>query len=186
MRLVLASASPRRRALLEESGLAFEIAAVDVDETPQPGERPEAYVQRLARAKAHAAFAQCSDAAVLGADTAVVLDGEIFGKPLHAADAIRMLTRLSGRSHDVLTGVALKWPGGERVAIDRTEVWFKPLSASDIQQYAASAEPRDKAGAYAIQGIGGRFVERIDGSHSNVVGLPIGVVLRLLAEAGLS
>ena len=185
MRLVLASASPRRRALLAEAGLTFDVAAVDIDEAPQPDERPEQYVSRLAREKARAARNHHADAAVLGADTAVVLDAEIFGKPTDDADAARMLERLSGRSHDVLTGVALVSSAGERMAVDRTAVWFKPLSASDIAQYVASGEPRDKAGAYAIQGLGGRFVERIDGSHSNVVGLPMAVVLQLLRDAGL-
>jgi len=185
MRLVLASASPRRRALLAEAGLAFDVAGVDIDETPRPGEAPQEYVSRLAREKALAARAQHPTAAVLGADTTVVLGDEIFGKPADDADAKRMLDRLSGRSHDVLTGVALVWPGGERVAIDRTAVWFRTLSSSDIEHYVASGEPRDKAGAYAIQGLAGRFVERIDGSHSNVVGLPMAVVLQLLRDAGL-
>ena len=180
MRLVLASASPRRRALLAEAGVTFDVAAVDIDETPHVDESPREYVRRLALEKAHAARSQRPADAVLGADTAVVLDSEIFGKPADDADATRMLERLSGRSHDVLTGVALVWPGGERTAIDRTAVWFKQLSASDIAHYVASAEPRDKAGAYAIQGIGGQFVERIDGSHSNVVGLPMAIVLELL------
>ena len=186
MRLVLASASPRRRTLLADAGLAFDVEAVDIDESPQPDERPDHYVQRLAIEKARAAAAKHPTAAILGADTAVVVDGEIFGKPIDDGDARRMLDRLSGRSHDVLTGVALIWPDGERVAIDRTVVWFKPLSPSDVEQYVASGEPRDKAGAYAIQGLAGRFVERIDGSHSNVVGLPVAAVLQLLRAAGLS
>ena len=185
MRLVLASASPRRRQLLTDAGIPFETAAVDIDETPRPGEAPDQYVQRLALEKGRAARRYHPDAAILGADTAVVLAGEIFGKPIDDADATRMLERLSGRSHDVLTGVALLWPGGERVAIDRTAVWFKRLSVSDVTQYVASGEPRDKAGAYAIQGAAAGFVERIDGSHSNVVGLPMAVVLQLLADAGI-
>jgi len=186
MRLVLASASPRRRALLSEAGIAFEVDAVDIDETPRPNEPPDGYVQRLAQEKARAAARSHPEAAVLGADTAVVVDGGIFGKPIDDADARRMLDRLSGRSHEVLTGVALVWPAGERVAIDRTVVWFNTLSATDVAQYVASGEPRDKAGAYAIQGLAGRFVERIDGSYSNVVGLPMAAVLQLLRDAGLS
>jgi septum formation protein len=183
-RLVLASASPRRRALLEEAGIAFDVAVVDVDESPLAGETPDAYVTRLARAKALAGRGQHPGAPVLGADTAVVVGTDILGKPRDDADAARMLERLSGRAHDVLTGVALVSDAGERVAVDRTAVWFKPLSASDIAQYVATAEPRDKAGAYAIQGAGGRFIERIDGSFSNVVGLPMAVVLQLLRETG--
>ena len=184
-RLILASASPRRRALLQEAGIPFDAASVDVDERPVPGEMPEAYVQRLAREKALSGRARHPGSPVLGADTSVILDGEILGKPQDAADAVRMLERLSGRAHDVLTGVALIWNGGDRMAIDRTQVWFKPLSPADIAQYVAIGEPRDKAGAYAIQGAAAAFVEQIQGSYSNVVGLPMAVVLQLLQEAGI-
>ena len=184
-RLVLASASPRRRSLLQEAGVAFDAVAVDVDERPFAGEAPDAYVTRLAREKALSGRAQHPASAVLGADTTVVVDGEILGKPTGDRDALRMLERLSGRSHDVLTGVALIWSAGDRVAVERTEVWFKPLSPADIAQYVATGEPRDKAGAYAIQGAAGAFVERIQGSYSNVVGLPLAIVLQLLHEAGV-
>src|SRR5262245_5601673 len=185
MRFVLASASPRRRALLEDAGVEFDTVLVDVDERPLPGETPDVYVKRLARDKARAGLSQHPQAVVLGADTAVVIGQEILGKPTDDADATRMLQKLSARSHEVLTGVALAWRGGERVAMDRTLVWFRAMTASDIAQYVASGEPRDKAGAYAIQGLGGRFIERIDGSHSNVVGLPMAVVLPMLADAGV-
>jgi septum formation protein len=184
-RLILASASPRRRTLLQEAGIAFDAIAVDVDERPLAGEAPDAYVQRLAREKALAGRAQYPHAPVLGADTTVVIGREILGKPIDDAEAARMLDRLSGRAHDVLTAVALIWSAGDRVAIDRTEVWFKPLSPDDIAQYVATREPRDKAGAYAIQGGAAAFVQRIEGSYSNVVGLPMAVVLQLLREAGV-
>ena len=186
MKLVLASASPRRRALLDEAGLAFDVGEDDVDERVVAGEMPEAYVRRLALEKARAGLAQHPASVVLGADTTVVIDGEILGKPVDDADAHRMLEQLSGRSHQVLTGVAIAWREGGRVAIDRTTVWFKALSPSDIAQYVATGEPRDKAGAYAIQGLASRFIERIDGSYSNVVGLPVAVVLQLLADVGVT
>ena len=186
MKLVLASASPRRRALLTEAGLTFDVTAVDLDERVRPGEQPEPYVTRLALAKARAGLAQNPGVAVLGADTTVAIDNEILGKPVDDSDARRMLQQLSGRAHQVLTGVALAWRDGDRVAVDRTTVWFKTLSSSDIEQYVATGEPRDKAGAYAIQGLASRFVERIEGSFSNVVGLPVAVVLQLLAERGIA
>lgn len=184
-RLILASASPRRRALLQEAGVAFDAIAVDVDERPQAGEAPDVYVQRLAQEKAMAGRAQHAGALVLGADTTVVIGQEILAKPADDADAARMLERLSGRAHEVLTGVALIGSGADRVAIDRTRVWFKPLTTDEIAQYVATGEPRDKAGAYAIQGGAAAFVERIEGSYSNVVGLPMAIVLQLLREAGV-
>jgi septum formation protein len=186
MGLVLASASPRRRALLEEAGLAFTIEPIDADEQRLAGEPPADYVMRLALVKARAAFARHAADLVLGADTTVALGNDILGKPVDDADARQMLERLSGRAHVVLTGVALVWNGGERVAVERTVVSFKPLSDEDIAHYVATGEPRDKAGAYAIQGLAGRFVDRIDGSYSNVVGLPVAVVLPLLAERGIT
>jgi septum formation protein len=186
MKLVLASASPRRRALLDEAGLAFDVGPVNVDERVVAGETPEPYVMRLALEKARAGLAQHPASVVLGADTTVVIDDEILGKPNDDADAQRMLEQLSGRPHQVLTGVAIAWSGGDRVAIDRTTVWFKTLSPADIAQYVATGEPRDKAGAYAIQGLASRFIERIDGSYSNVVGLPVAVVLQLLAAVGVT
>jgi len=178
--LVLASASPRRADLLRAAGINFAVRAADVDETRLAGEPPEAYVIRLARAKA-AAVARGGES-VLGSDTTVVVGGEILGKPLDGPDAGRMLRLLSGRWHEVLTGVALRRRGEVRAEVATTRVKFAPLSAAEIEWYVATGEPFDKAGAYAIQGFGSRFVERIEGSYSNVVGLPVEVVYRMFKE----
>lgn len=188
MPLILASASPRRRELLAAAGLAFVVEPVEVDERALPEESPREYVERVARLKATAGAARASSAgsAVLGADTTVVVDGDVMGKPIDDRDAMKMLRRLAGRSHEVLTGVALSWEGVVRSAVACTEVWFTSLDEDDMDWYVRSGEPRDKAGAYAIQGLASRFVTRIDGSYSNVVGLPVAIVLQLLAQAGLS
>jgi septum formation protein len=178
--LVLASASPRRRELLTAAGLDFEVLRVDIDETPARGETPEDHVRRLAREKAGAGRVRRPGTVVLAADTIVVLDDRILGKPRDAEDATRMLRALSGRAHEVLTGVAVSGPAGTVVEVARTRVWFQSLSDAEIAGYVGSGEPRDKAGAYAIQGLGSKFVERIDGSYSNVVGLPVALVYRLL------
>jgi nucleoside triphosphate pyrophosphatase len=178
--LVLASASPRRRELLAAAGIRFEVLPVDIDETPADGESPDDHVKRLAREKAGAAFAERPDTVVLGADTVVVAGGAILGKPRDAEDAARMLRALAGRAHQVLTGVAVTGRRGTVVEVARTRVWFHPLSDGEIADYVASGEPHDKAGAYAIQGLASKFVERIDGSYSNVVGLPVALVYRLL------
>jgi septum formation protein len=177
--LVLASRSPRRAELLRAAGLEFTIRATDVDETPHPHESPDKYVLRLAEEKA-AAVPSSEHEIVLGADTAVVLDGEILGKPNDPADAVRMLSALAGRRHDVITGVCLRQ--GNRIVRDMasTAVWFGPISDVEIAWYVDSREPMDKAGAYGIQGLASRFVDRIDGSYSNVVGLPIALVYRML------
>ena len=194
-RLVLASASPRRRDLLAAIGVDVDQFAVDIDETPHPGEEPAELVVRLAGAKAAAALAAlgpdapCRDAArtvVLAADTVVVLDAEIFGKPGCDAEARTMLSRLSGRAHQVYTGVAVASANRAETALDETTVWFRQLDAADIDCYVATGEPRDKAGAYGIQGRGGLFVERIEGSYHNVVGLPIKVVDELCTSVGWS
>ncbi len=179
--LVLASASPRRAELLRLAGYAFIVAPADLDETPEPGEAPAAYVRRLAEAKAGAVAAARPGAVVLGADTTVVVDGDLLGKPVDDADASAMLMRLQGRAHDVLTGVAVVGPGGRASAVAATRVWLAPMSASEIAGYVASGEARDKAGAYGIQGLASRYVTRIDGSYPNVVGLPVAVVHALLA-----
>ncbi|MGH9416548.1 MAG: Maf family protein [Terriglobales bacterium] len=178
--LVLASASPRRSELLLAAGFQFRVAPANVDERVLPDEPPAEYVLRLACAKAAAvAPAAGRDTVVLGADTIVVLAGEIIGKPCDDADAARILGRLSGRCHEVLTGVALRRGPDVRTALDRTLVWFDPLEPADIAAMVASGEPRDKAGAYAIQGLAGRFIPRIEGSYSNVIGLPLAVVSQL-------
>ncbi|HET9783818.1 MAG TPA: Maf family protein [Terriglobales bacterium] len=176
-RIVLASASPRRRELLIAAGFVVEVRPADVDETPLLGEVPAAYVARLARAKTFAVSAQPEEV-VLGADTTVVVDDDILAKPADDAEAAAMLRRLSSRSHRVLTGVCLRRGAHQAEEVEATEVWFDPLSESDIAAYVASGEPRDKAGAYAIQGRAARFIPRIAGSYSNVVGLPIATVWR--------
>lgn len=182
--LVLASASPRRAELLRQAGIAFTTAAADLDETPRPGEAPAAYVRRLAEEKAAAVARRHPEAVVLGADTTVVVDGDILGKPADAADATAMLERLQGRAHEVLTGVAVTSPAGTDSEVAATTVWIAPMSAAEIAAYVASGEPMDKAGAYAIQGRISRWITRIDGSHPNVVGLPVAVVHTLLARHG--
>ena len=181
---MLASNSPRRRELLQAAGFEFEVTAIEVDETRGDAEAAERYVERLAQTKALAAERRGTDDIVVGADTVVVVGGDVLGKPCDPADAARMLRRLSGRSHDVLTGVAVVWRGRMLSRVERTGVWFSRLSDADIAWYLASGEPMDKAGAYAIQGRASRFIPRIDGSYSNVVGLPIAAVVELLEEAG--
>lgn len=175
MELVLASQSPRRSELLQSAGIPFRVEAAHVDETLLPGESPETYVRRLARDKAEAVPGEL----VLGADTVVVVDNQILGKPVDATDAVRMLRLLSGRRHEVLTGICLK---GRELILDHeiTAVFFSPLTENEIRDYVATAEPLDKAGAYAIQGRASRFIERIEGSYSNVVGLPVAKVYRHL------
>lgn len=184
--LVLASGSPRRREMLAAMGFSFEVRPAELDESPLPGEDAAAYVGRLALAKARATAATLpgSGALVLGADTVVTLDGELLGKPQDEADARRMLRLLAGRRHQVLTGVALLDGEREWLEVAKTEVEIAPLSEAEIAGYVASGECRDKAGAYAVQGLGGLFVTRIDGNYSNVVGLPLPLVYRLLRAAG--
>jgi septum formation protein len=186
MRLILASASPRRAELLTAAGYVFEVRAADVDEAVRSGESPRDYVLRVAREKALAASNPAEpgfdDAVILGADTTVVVGGDILAKPADDADARRMLMRLSGRAHEVLTGVSVRSSTAEASAVESTAVWFKSLTDEEIAWYVGSGEGRDKAGGYAIQGLGSRFIPRIDGSYSNVVGLPIATVHRLLTE----
>jgi septum formation protein len=183
---VLASASPRRRELLAAAGYIFEVAAADVDETVRDGESPRAYVARVARAKAEAVAPRYPGRFILAADTTVVIDDVILGKPVDAGDAARMLQRLSGRTHEVLTGIALlTGDGGLFEMIESTDVEMAALADADIAWYVASGEPMDKAGGYAIQGRASRFVRRIVGSHSNVVGLPIAALAALFARAGM-
>lgn len=184
MHLILASASPRRAELLRSAGFDFEAVTSEIDETPHPGEAPGTYTLRVAREKARyvARRRWTPGSVVLGADTEVVAHGEIFGKPADEADAARMLQLLSGITHDVLTAVVVVAGDREVAEVVTTRVRFAPLTDDEIAWYVASGEPMGKAGAYAIQGLGARFVERIDGSWSNVVGLPVATVHRLLTE----
>jgi septum formation protein len=184
MRLVLASSSPRRADLLTAAGIPFELFPVVVDEKFQRGETPEHAVARLAEAKAAVAAASHPDAFVLGADTTVVIRGEPLAKPADAQDAARMLRLLSGRYHDVLTGVCVWHQGSRLVHVEPTRVRMAPLNESEIAWYVATGEPFDKAGAYAVQGLASRFIGEIDGSYSNVVGLPISSVYELLKKLG--
>ncbi|MCG8459101.1 MAG: Maf family protein [Holophagales bacterium] len=190
--LVLASGSPRRRQLLRGLGLDPRVRPVDIDETPEPDEQAVAYVLRLAAAKARARAAENGDDGgrelILAADTVVAVDGDLLGKPADARDARDMLRRLSGRGHQVSTGVAVLDPGADRLltAVETTEVVFAELSDREIAWYVASGEPMDKAGAYAVQGLAALFVERLEGNYSNVVGLPLPAVYRLLRRHGFS
>ncbi len=189
MKLILASASPRRAAILESAGIPFERCAARIDESPRPGELPKSCVLRLAEEKARsAARDREGPAIVVGADTLVLLDGSVMGKPVSDEDARRMLRRLSGRTHRVLTGVAvLRLPEGVlRRAAETTAVTFAPLSDSEIDAYVATGEPKDKAGAYGIQERASRFVTRIEGCYFNVVGLPLARLYALLRELGWS
>ena len=183
-RLHLASSSPRRREILGALGLDFSYSGVDLDESQLRGEAPEAMVLRLAAAKAAAAAVDAATL-VLGADTAVVLGERIFGKPRDRDDAVTMLECLSGNSHRVLTGVALRTPAGVRTALSVTEVQFREIRPDEALAYWHSGEPCDKAGAYAIQGLGGVFVEAISGSYSGVVGLPVFETVELLRRSGV-
>jgi len=184
-RLILASASPRRRDLLGQLGLRFEVSAADIDETPHPGEAAPDYVLRLAREKARTVATRAPGAWVLAADTTVVLGSELLGKPRDAAEAEQMLGRLSGKTHEVMTGVALAGPSDVHSTVVRSRVTFRALSAGEIAWYAGTGEPLDKAGSYAIQGKGGFLVASAEGSPTNIIGLPLGETLELLARAGL-
>jgi septum formation protein len=181
VRLILASASPRRAELLRAAGFDFETIVADVDEAVRPDEPPSTYVRRVAAEKS-AYVASQPDAIILAADTAVVVDGEILGKPRNDADAARMLRMLAGRQHEVVTGISLRQGAYELGRVETTVVFFSALSEHDVAWYVASGEGRDKAGGYAIQGLAARFVPRIDGSYSNVVGLPVAALVELLRE----
>jgi septum formation protein len=203
VRLILASASPRRAELLRSAGYTFEVIVADVDESIRAGESPSTYVRRLAAEKSAAAMSRVAadlkvcttphraevvqafrpaDAIILGADTTVVVDGAILGKPRDDDDARDMLSRLSGKAHQVLTGVSLRRGAYEIGRVETTSVVFRALTDEEIAWYVASGEGRDKAGGYAIQGLASRFIPRIDGSYSNVVGLPVACVAELLPE----
>jgi septum formation protein len=188
--LILGSGSPRRRDLLAQAGLAFEVQAADIDERALPGELPRALAERLAREKASAVAARVGTPPrrfVLGADTIVVVDGEVLGKPLDAENAVFLLGRLVGRAHEVLTGVALvasDAPAHARTRVVSSRVVMRSASEDEIRRYVATGEPLDKAGAYAAQGEGRRFIEAIHGSETNVIGLPMDETLALLRAAG--
>jgi septum formation protein len=207
MRLILASASPRRAELLRAAGFTFEIVVTDVDEQVRPGETASTYVRRLAAEKSAAAqfgtakaaphvpaaplgtatevargFSPAEEVVILGADTVVVIDGLILGKPRDDDEAASMLRRLSGTRHEVLTGISLRRGASELGRVETTTVHFLPLSDAEVEWYVASGEGRDKAGAYAIQGLASRFISRIDGSYSNVVGLPVAAVHEVLTS----
>jgi septum formation protein len=184
-RLCLASASPRRRALLEQLGVPYVCAVPDIDEAVLPGEPAADYVVRMARAKAHTAPPHGAALPVLAADTAVLIDQQICGKPADAEQAIAMLLQLSGRSHQVLTAVALSVAGEITHRLSRSEVRFRHLSLAEAVAYWNTGEPRDKAGAYAVQGHGAVFIEHLSGSYSGVMGLPLFETAELLAAAGV-
>jgi len=184
MRLVLASSSPRRADLLTAAGFRFAVAPVHLDERQLPGEIPEAYVERLAQAKAAVATQATQGAIVLGADTIVVIRGRMLGKPVDSADAEGMLRLLSGRTHEVLTGICLRMGARSLVHVEPSRVRMASLSDAEIAWYVQSGEPMGKAGGYAVQGLASRFIEGIDGSYSNVVGLPVASLYNLLKELG--
>lgn len=189
MRLILASASPRRAEILRAAGYSFTVISSAVDETPYPNESPHEHVQRLATAKGELVAARAvGPAIVIAADTVVTLEGKILGKPRSSDDARKMLEQLSGRTHSVVTSVTLiRLPDAERRSfVESTLVHFAQLSDGDIIQYLATDEPYDKAGAYAIQGRAGRYIPRIEGCYFNVVGLPLARLARALAELGWS
>lgn len=182
--LVLASQSPRRRELLERAGISFVVRTADIDESVQDGEAPQQYVRRLAARKAMA-VPRGAEECVLAADTTVVLGDEILGKPADAADAVRMLTALAGRSHEVITGICLRYRQDLFIDASVTRVHFAPMSAAEIDAYVATGEPMDKAGAYGIQGLASRYITSIEGCYFNVVGLPVSLVCRYLGKIGL-
>ncbi len=183
--LVLASASPRRQELLRNAGITFEIQPAHIPEDSRPNEQAKDCAERLAREKALAVATQRPQDIVLGADTVVVIDGQILGKPTDPADAARMLRLLSGRDHQVITGVCIVASGQSSAASETTKVTMSEIPRKEIADYVATGEPMDKAGAYAIQGIASRWIPRIEGDYSNIVGLPVALVWRMLREREL-
>jgi len=183
--VILASQSPRRRELLSLIGIAHAVQPADIDETQWPAEDPRAHCERLAREKVATVAAREPNALVIGSDTIVILDGEVLGKPSDQAEARATLARLSGRTHTVMTAVAVQWRGQERSAVEEVGVTFHELSPAQIAEYVATREPMDKAGAYGIQGYGATIVKRVDGDYFAVMGLPLQRLVRLLAELGV-
>jgi len=188
VQVYLASASPRRRELLTQIGVRFAVVRVDCEESRAPGEEPEAYVQRVALDKARAGWnaAQPVEAPVLGADTEVVLDGRVLGKPRDRDHGMAMLAALAGRTHEVLSAVALVQDGAEKVVLQRNRVTMRSISASELAAYWETNEPYDKAGGYAVQGLAAVFIERLEGSYSGVMGLPLFETAQLLADFDIS
>jgi len=184
-RVVLASSSPRRRELLTLIGIAHTVSPADIDETPFDGEEPRPHAERLARGKASAVAEREPNAVIIAADTIVVVDGDILGKPRDEAEAAAMLRRLSARQHLVLTAVAVARDGVVVSDVEAVDVTFRELSPADITRYIATREPMDKAGAYGIQGFGATIVTRIDGDYFAVMGLALGLLVRLMARAGV-
>jgi len=184
-RVILASQSPRRRELLTLVGITHEVRPADIDETYLAGEKPAPHAERLARGKCAVIAERVPDALVIGSDTIVVVDGDVLGKPASEGDAAHMLRRLSGRSHIVVTAVAVAWRGQTRSAVEEVNVTFHSLSDDDIAAYIATREPMDKAGAYGIQGYGATIVERVDGDYFAVMGLPLQLLVRVLRELGI-
>jgi septum formation protein len=185
LRVILASQSPRRRELLTLVGIAHEVQPADIDETYGPGERPREHAERLARGKTAVIAAREPDALVIGSDTIVVVDGDVLGKPVDDADAARMLARLGGRSHTVITALAVAWRGETHSAVEEVGVTFHPLTAEEIAAYIATREPMDKAGAYGIQGYGATLVARVDGDYFAVMGLSLQLLIRVLRSLGI-
>jgi septum formation protein len=185
MSIYLASQSPRRRELLAQIGVAYRVLNVDVEECRQQGETPENYVQRLSLEKAKAGAGLVDDKPVLGADTIVVLDGDVLEKPQSEVDAVQMLLRLSGNTHQVITAVSVVFEGRSHTLINTTLVSFRAISEEEARRYYLTGEPQDKAGAYGIQGFGAVFVEHINGSYSSVVGLPLFEAAQLLSYVGI-
>ena len=182
--IVLASGSPRRKQLLEMLHIPFRVIPPDVDEHVLPGEAPDRYVTRLSRAKAQAVVPRAPGEVILAADTTVVLDGAIFEKPTSPANAVEMLTRLQGRTHEVMTAVAVAQNAKVEQALDVSRVTFRPADRATLEAYVATGEPMDKAGAYAIQGLGAPLIERVEGDFFGVMGLPLRLALDLLAKFG--
>ena len=185
LRVILASQSPRRRELLNLVGIAHEVQPADIDESYLAGERPREPAARLARGKAAVIAASEPNAVIIGSDTIVVVDGDVLGKPVDELDAVRMLARLAGRSHVVLTAVAVSWRGETRSAVEEVGVTFHPMTRAEIDAYIATGEPMDKAGAYGIQGYGATIVSRVDGDYFAVMGLPLQQLTRVLASIGI-
>jgi nucleoside triphosphate pyrophosphatase len=183
--IVLASASPRRQELLKNAGIEFVVRPAHIPEVPIPGEAPLAFAERMAREKARAICKSSPQDVVLAADTVVAVDDHILGKPKNVEDAVRMLRLLSGRIHSVITGVCLAGKDFEEVRSEETAVEFSALTDEEIQDYVATGEPADKAGAYAIQGMASRWITKVDGDYYNVVGLPVDLVWRMLREHNL-